>query len=229
MKAIVYTILLVFFGAPAPAAERPVGVLDAAFVCRDGVFNSELMAPYDVLQHSIYRDDRDYIRCFIVTPDGEPFTTFEGIRITPDYSFETAPGVDILVIPSTATSMTDDLHDEAYLDWVERTASKADWVITVCDGAFPLAATGLLDYRQATTFPGDRARMQEMFHKVDVRHDARLVVDGKFITSAGGAMSYEPAFYLVERLYGPGHAQRTAQGLVWPWSLEAVPHVVVEP
>jgi transcriptional regulator GlxA family with amidase domain len=231
MKTIACIVFLAFFFAPAgrAAAAGDTGVLNAAFVCIDGVFNSELMAPYDVLQHSVFRDPVNYIRCFIVTPDGRPFETFEGIAVTPDFSFENAPGVDILVIPSTETSMTDDLHNEDYIDWIDRAANKADWVITVCDGAFALAATGALNDRQATTFPGDRDRLQEMFNKVKVRHDARLVVDGKYITSVGGGMSYEPAFYLVQRLYGEEHARRTAQGLVWPWNLGSVPHVIVEP
>ena len=34
----------------------PSGILHAAFVCTPGVYNSELMAPFDVLQHSIFRD-----------------------------------------------------------------------------------------------------------------------------------------------------------------------------
>jgi hypothetical protein len=36
-------------------------------------------------------------------------------------------------------------------------------------------------------------------------------------------MSYEPAFYLVERLYGKEHADITATGLVWPWDIASVP------
>lgn len=214
-------------GSAAALEQAPAtGVINAAFVCVEGVYNSELMAPYDVLQHTVFRDPDNYVRCFIVTPDGEPFETFEGITITPHFSFDDAPSADILVIPSTGTSMSDDLHNEALIDWIDRAAGKADWVITVCDGAFPLAATGALDYRQATTFPSDRGKLAEMFNKIEVRDDVRLVVDGKFITSVGGGMSYEPAFYLVERLYGREHAERTARGLVWPWSLSSVPHAV---
>jgi transcriptional regulator GlxA family with amidase domain len=105
--------------------------------------------------------------------------------------------------------------------------ARAQWVITVCDGAFPLAATGALDGRTATTFPGDRDRLAERFPEVEVRYDVNLVADGKFITSVGGGLSYEPAFYLVERLYGKEHATRTAEGLVWDWNLEELPHLVV--
>lgn len=224
------TLLAVLLALPCSsvkgASPRISGVLKAAFVCVDGVFNSELVAPYDVLQHSVFRDRENYIECFIVTPDGKPFRTFEGINIEAHYSFATAPDVDILIIPSTETSMTDDLKNEVYLDWVRRTVKSARYVVTVCDGAFPLAATGVLDGRSATTFPSDRARLQEMFPKIDVRDDVRLVVDGKFITSVGGGMSYEPAFYLVEHLYSKDHAERTARGLVWDWNLDSVPRLI---
>jgi transcriptional regulator GlxA family with amidase domain len=202
-------------------------ILTAGFVCVEKVYNSELMAPYDVLQHSLFRDATNYIRCFIVTPDGKPFVTFEGIRITPDYAFANAPPIDILVIPSTETSMTADLANAAFIKWLKQAVVKANYVVTLCDGAFPLAATGALDGRFATTFPADRQRLAEMFPKVKVRDDVNFVAAGKYITSVGGALSYEPALYLVEKIYSKEHAQRTAVGLVLDWELSKVPHIVV--
>jgi transcriptional regulator GlxA family with amidase domain len=211
---------------PLAAGEPPAGVLRCAFVCVNGVFNSELIAPYDVLEHSRYRDEANYIETFIVSPGGAPFVTAEGITIQAHYSFENAPAADILVIPSTETSMSDDLENERYMSYVKRAVAGATWVITVCDGAFPLAATGELDGRSATTFPSDREALAKRYPRIDVRTDARIVVDGKYITSVGGGMSYEPALWLVERLYGPEHASRTARGLVWPWDPGSVPTLV---
>lgn len=199
----------------------------AAFVVTEGVFNSELMAPYDVLHHTRFRDDLDYIEPFVVSPDGGPVTTFEGLRVDAHYSYETAPPADILVIPSTEHSMDRDLEDDAYMEYVMAAAENAEWVLTVCDGAFPLAKTGLLDGRQATTFPADREALAMLFPAIQMRDDVRLVVDGKFITSVGGAMSYEPAFWLVEHLWGPERVAGNAEGLAWPWDLATLPHVVV--
>ncbi|GAB5522075.1 MAG: hypothetical protein RhofKO_43260 [Rhodothermales bacterium] len=218
---------------PAPstpiAKARSSGtVLRAGFVVTEGVYNSELMAPYDVLHHSIFRDTENYIEPFVVSPDGASVTTFEGLEVDAHYSFATALSIDILVIPSTEHSMGADLENEAYMAWLTQAVADAQYVLTVCDGAFPLAATGVLDGRIATTFPGDRDAFAERFPEVDVRYDERMVVDGKYITSVGGAMSYEPAFYLVEHIYGKAHADATAEGLVWPWDLTAVPHLIVD-
>lgn len=211
---------------PAPVHQSPVapkGVLQAGFIVREGVYNSELMAPYDVFHHSIFRDSLHYIRPFIVSADGQPVVTFEGITVAPHYGFDKAPPLDILVIPSTAGSMEADLQDSTFMAWLRQAVSQAQYVVTVCDGAFPLAATGALDGRTATTFPADRAALAARFPAVQVVDTARLVVDGKYITSVGGAMSYEPAFYLVEHLYGKTHADQTATGLVWDWNLATIP------
>jgi len=155
-------------------------ILSAAFVVTEDVFNSELMAPYD-----------------------------------------------ILIIPSTGGSMNRDLENERYQSWLRQAVADAKYVITLCDGAFPLAETGALDGLMATTFPGDRDVFSERYPLIDVRYDARFVHDGKFITSVGGGMSYEPALYLTELLFGRDDAVETAEGLVWEWNVESVPHVVV--
>ncbi|MEO1337624.1 MAG: DJ-1/PfpI family protein [Myxococcota bacterium] len=211
----------------ADAATRSQGrIRTAAFVIAPEVFNSELMAPYDVFHHTYYRDKNDYIAPFIVAETRAPIVTFEGLTIVPHFTFEDAPEPDIVVIPSTDGSMERDLKNAAFMRYVRRVVDRAEWVITVCDGAFVLAETGALDGRKATTFPADREKLQQRYPKIDVRTDVRLVVDGKFITSVGGGLSYEPAFYLVERLWDAERVAKNARGLVWPWDLTTVPHLV---
>ena len=213
---------------PAAAAPDSVaaGPRTAVFVVMDGVYNSELMAPYDVLHHTVFRDSVDHVVPVVVSPDGGPVTTFEGLEVAAHHSFADAPRADILVIPSTVGSMDRDLEDEAYMGYVRRAVAEAEWVLTVCDGAFPLAATGALDGRVATTFPSDREVLAARFPAVDVRDDVRLVVDGKYVTSVGGGMSYEPAFWLVEHLWGAERVAGNAAGLAWDWDLARVPHHV---
>jgi len=114
------------------------------------------------------------------------------------------------------------------IDWVARTGAEAQYVTSHCDGAFVLAKAGLLDKVASTTFPSDIPKYKEMFPQLDVREDVIFVHDGKYITSAGGARSFDGALYLCEVLYGKEVAQRLAKGLVIDWKVDEVKHVVVD-
>jgi transcriptional regulator GlxA family with amidase domain len=217
--------LLILLAGPVTAREK----IETGFVVLDGVFNSELMAPFDILQHSIYRKNDRYFRCFIISPDGKPIKTAEGLTIHADYSFENAPALDVLVIPSTETSMSSDLAPGRYMDWVTRKVAEAKIVITLCDGAFPLAQTGMLDGLNATTFPGDQKAFATKYKAVIVHRDVWFVHEGKFITSVGGAKSYEPALYLAEHWFDHAYAARLARGLVIDWDLAKIPHKTFGP
>ena len=219
-------ILLTACAAPArspaaPAAELPLSV---GFLVIDGVYNTELTAPYDIFQHTIFHVQPG-MRVFTVAPGRAAVTTFEGLRLLPDFSFADAPPIDVLVVPSAEHNMDSDLEDERLIGWVRRTGVRARFVVSLCDGAFVLAQAGLLDGRAATTFPSDSARFRELFGaRLDVREDVSFVHDGPALTSVGGAKSFDAALYLCELLYGPEKARAIARGLVIDWDLAAVAH-----
>lgn len=202
-------------GRPAPGVpqDRP---LRAAFLVVDGVYNTELMAPFDVFHHTTFHAQPG-IEVFTVSPDGRPVTTFEGLQITPTYSFANTPPVDILVVPSTRGSMDRDLQDAPLIDWVRRTGSQARHVLSLCDSTFVLAKAGLLDGIPVTTFPEDYGRFSQMFPSMDLRVNVTFVDAGKVITSQGGARSYEAAIHLVDKLYGRPVAEAIGRGLLVPW------------
>jgi len=210
--------------AASPAPDD--GTRSVAFLILDGVYNTELTAPYDMFHHSVFHAEPG-MRVFTVAPTLDPVTSFEGLRILPDHTFASAPAIDVLVIPSCEHSMGTDLENEAMVAWVRETGAEAEYVLSLCDGAFVLAAAGLLDDRRCTTFPADRQRLREMFPGLDVLDDVSFVHDGKMITSVGGAPSFDAALYLCELLYGAQAARGIAGGLVIDWDLDEVDHLVV--
>ncbi|MBT8219501.1 MAG: DJ-1/PfpI family protein [Bacteroidia bacterium] len=214
-----------FYQEPEIEADR----YNVAFLIMDGVFNTELTAPFDIFQHTIFREGIKSMNTFLVADTYDHITSFEGIRIVPDYNYlsDTLPRIDILVVPSAEHHLDSDLENAQMIDWVKRVGQEAIYVTSHCDGAFVLARAGLLDNHVSTTFPSDITKYREMFPQLDVREDVLFVHDGKFITSAGGAKSFEAALYLSEVLYGKETAQRLAKGLVIDWDLENVPHLVI--
>ncbi len=206
-------------------AAKPDKVLNVAFLAIDGVYNSELMAPFDIFHHTVFHVDPG-MKVFIVSPTKEVITTFEGIRVMPDYSFDDVPDIDVLVVPSAEHNMDTDLEDERLISFVREKGTKAQYIMSLCDGAFILAQAGLLNDLKSTTFPGDISQFRETFPHLDVYEDVNFVHDGKTITSAGGASSYNPALYLVEYLYGKKAADGVAEGMVIDWNVHAVKSIL---
>ena len=203
---------------------------NVAFLIMDGVYNTELTAPYDVFQHTIFRDGIKPMNTFIVANTKEPIRAFEGNYHLPDFDYtqDSLPSIDILVVPSAEHHMDTDLDDESMVAFVKETAASAKYVTSHCDGAFVLAKAGLLDGKVCTTFPSDIDEMKRMFPNTIVKSNVYFVHDDKYITSAGGAKSFDAALYLCELLYGKKVADQLAAGLVIDWNIQNVPHFIVE-
>lgn len=210
--------------------ELVEGRYNVAFLVMDGTFNTELTAPYDIFQHTKYREGIKAMNVFTVAKSTASITTFEGLKITPDFGYleNNLPAIDNLVVPSAEHQLDTDLEDTVMLEFVQKVAKKAEFVTSHCDGAFVLAEAGLLDDVESTTFPGDLETYKERYPQLIVHDTVFFVHHGKFITSSGGAKSFEAALYLTEFLYGKKVTERLAQGLVIDWDLEEVPHIVVE-
>jgi transcriptional regulator GlxA family with amidase domain len=216
---------------PAPAPQPAIAFeldtsqkLNVGIVVVDGVYNTELTAPMDMFQHTIFHDEVG-MRVFLVGPNLEPVTSFEGLRVLPDYGFDDAPQIDILVVPSAEHSMDTDLKDAALMDFVRTRGEAAGIVLSLCDGAFVLAGAGLLDGLQATTFPSDINAMERAFPAVDMQRGVSFVRQGKFVTSVGGEPSFDASLFICERLYGAKAARGIAGGLIIDWDLKALDYI----
>lgn len=193
----------------------------------NGVYNSELTAPMDIFEHTKYRDGIDPMNVFLIGNTTNAIVSSEGLVIYPDFSYyEDYPHIDILVVPSAEHSLDTDLGDEDMINFVKDVSEEAEYVTSHCDGAFVLAKAGLLDGIHCTTYPGDREEMQDRFSETIVHDSVLFVHDDKYITSAGGAKSFEAALYLVELLYGKENADEIAEGMVIDWNLNSVPHYI---
>lgn len=202
---------------------------NVAFLIMDGTYNTEFTAPFDIFQHTQYRKNIKQMNVFTVANTDHPITTFEGVKIIPDYNYvkDSLPQIDILVVPSAEHHLDTDLDDKVMIDFVKQVDKTALFMTSHCDGAFVLAKAGVLDNVVSTTFPSDIDQMRSTFPNLDIRKEVLFVHDKKYITSAGGAKSFEAALYLCEHLYGEEIARSLAKGLVIDWNLKKVPHLVI--
>ena len=213
-----------------PKPEVLTDRYQVAILITEGVYNTEVIAPLDIFQHTAYRKGIKAMQVFLVADTHHPVRAFEGNYHLPDYNYltDSLPKIDILVVPSAEHHLDTDLSNDKMIDWVRKVSQQARYVTSHCDGAFVLAKAGVLKDKACTTFPGDIEKMKEMFPTLDIRSDVIFVHDGSVITSAGGARSFDAALYLCELLYGKEIAHRLGKRLVLDWDLDQVPHIIIQ-
>ncbi|MBV8271908.1 MAG: transcriptional regulator FtrA [Cupriavidus sp.] len=89
-------------------------------------------------------------------------------------------------------------------------------VMSICTGAFVLAAAGLLDGKRATTHWRHAAALAERYPEVRVEADVLYVDAGDVLTSAGSAAGIDLCLHLIRRDFGPLAANQVARRLVMP-------------
>lgn len=206
--------------AAASAGEKSLGVpINVGILLFDQPFITELAGPLDVYHHV----PADRLKVFTVSDTDRELVTYEGMPFRTNYTIANAPRIDVLVVPSGAGSLEADPKNERVISWIKQIAPEAKLITSHCEGAFVLAAAGLLDERNATTFPTDTDTLQKRYPACRVIKGQRVVIDGNVITSAGGLASYEGALYVVGKLFGKEEVQRIAAALVFgPSNVEEV-------
>lgn len=133
----------------------------------------------------------------------DPIATDSGFSIVPTHDFATCPQADILCIPG-GHGVVDALGDTATIDFIARQASGAQWVTSVCTGAFLLGRAGLLGGKRATTHWA-YTHLLPLIGAEPAK--ARVVEDGHVVTSGGVTSGLDFALTLIARLRGDAVAQ----------------------
>ncbi len=121
----------------------------------------------------------------------------------------------MLVIPGGAIRGT--AKDEATLAYIKKATEGTAHTMSVCNGAFILANTGLLDGLSATTTSGNITRMAAQYPKIKVVRDQRYVENGRLVTTAGLSAGMDGALHVITRLFGTGYAQQVALSEEYDW------------
>jgi len=182
----------------------------------DGVEVLDFAGPFEVFSRtrlvpgadSRRSDDSAPFAVFTVARTTDPVVAIGGLTIVPAYAWDTAPRIDILVVPGGFGTRAL-LHDEPALAWIRDAAARASLVTSVCSGALLLAQNGLLRGRRATTHWAALDLLASLDSTIAVQRGVRVVSD-TIVTSAGVSAGIDMAFAVVEKLHGPEVARETA-------------------
>ena len=104
----------------------------------------------------------------------------------------------------------------AVIDALRLAHARGARLLSICSGAFVLAATGLLDGKRATTHWRYADALRSRYPRIQVDADVLYVDEGQLLTSAGSAAGLDLCLHLLRRDYGPARANQVARRLVIP-------------
>ncbi|MER6013631.1 DJ-1/PfpI family protein [Streptomyces bluensis] len=128
------------------------------------------------------------------------------VAVVAERSITEVDRLDVLLVPGGGNRGTiGAMNNEALLSWIRHIHRHSRWTTSVCTGSVVLAAAGLLDGRQATTYWASAEYLQSTF---DVTYlPQRYVRSGKIITAAGVSAGVDMALYLASLIAGEDTAK----------------------
>jgi transcriptional regulator GlxA family with amidase domain len=183
------------------ASPKRIGIL-----VFDGAEELDWAGPWEVLAAWSRQWPEDGIEVFTVAPDGAPVTCAKGLRILPDRTLETAPPMDLMVVPG-GRGARPLVRAEPVLSWLRMLHRDGVLVTSVCTGALVLAAAGLLHDQPAATYWSAFDEVLAIDPTIKPRRDDRFVDNGAVITGAGISAGIDMALHLVARLHSVARAR----------------------
>ena len=207
-RIILFAFLMVLFSFSANAASSKIGIL-----VFNGVLTSDVTAPIEVFGAATKKSwFSSYEVVVISAEEGLKIKTEEGLNIVADITIDEKVDLDVLLVPSSY-NMKPLLRNRDLVQYIKSKGRKASWVASNCSGAFLLAESGLLNGIKATTWFGGEKELKDKYPLVDVQFNSNVVIDKNVITSNGGAVSYQAALKLLEKLSSPKFSKEISEAI----------------
>ena len=194
---------------PARKARNPLVVA----LVYDGLCAFEFSCAAEVFGLARPELGPDWYR-FETCSRGRSVSSQYGMRMRAANGLERLHAAGTIVIPGWQG--IDVPAPQAILDALRGAHARGARLLSICSGAFVLAATGLLDGRRATTHWRYAEALQRRYPAICVDPNVLYVDEGSVLTSAGSAAGLDLCLHLVRRDYGSAIANQVARRLVIP-------------
>jgi transcriptional regulator GlxA family with amidase domain len=128
-----------------------------------------------------------------------------------EHGLEALAEADTVIVPGLAH---EDVPAREVREALAAAAERGARMVSICSGAFVLAAAGLLDGRRATTHWTKTDELARRHPEVTVERDVLYVDEGDVLTSAGVAAGLDLCLHLIRCDHGAAAANQRARALV---------------
>jgi AraC family transcriptional regulator, transcriptional activator FtrA len=183
-----------------------------AALLHDGVATFELGIVTEVFGLARPEMGSDWYRFVTVAEEHTPLRATGGLRVSPEAGLEALAAAGTIVIPCWRTDGAP--PTPAVRQALSAAYARGTRLVSVCSGAFLLAACGLLTGRKATTHWLYADRLQALYPDVRVNPDVLYVDEGQILTSAGSAAGVDLLLHIVRKDFGARTANEIARRMV---------------
>ncbi len=133
--------------------------------------------------------------------DDRPVVASRGMVLIADMTLDQAlqKDYDMIVLPGGLPGADHLNQDSRIQSLLKKMSGEGKFIAAICAAPKVLASAGLLDGRQATSYPGSLD--DSYIRGMDYREQA-VVIDNKLITSRGPGTAMDFALNLIEQLLG---------------------------
>ncbi|MFL1462401.1 transcriptional regulator FtrA [Roseococcus sp. DSY-14] len=196
---------------------RTAGILPnpvVAVLAYDGLCTFEFGCAVEVFGLPRPEMGPGWYRMAVVAAEDGPLRGLGGLRVQADAGLEVLAQAGTVVVPGWRG--LDAPVPAALCAALREAASRGARMVSLCSGAFVLAAAGLLDGRRATTHWRYAEALRDRHPTVRLEAGALYVEDGPVLTAAGSAAALDTLLHLVRRDFGARAANAVARRLVVP-------------
>ena len=171
----------------------------------DGFLMTEVTAPMDVFS-KLDSTEKKLLNVVTVSEQNQLYTSEEGLTILPDFTFESIPKLDVLIVPSAFDIMSA-MENENIINFIKEQNKNTTYTASNCAGAYLIGQSGIASGKKIVTYVGGAGQLQQTYPDLIVQDDSLVnyVEDGKFHSSNGNLTSYISSLELLEKLTSPGH------------------------
>ncbi|GLY02336.1 helix-turn-helix domain-containing protein [Actinoplanes sp. NBRC 101535] len=186
-----------------------------AVAVTDGMPIFELSVPVEVFGNDRSDIASPWYDLRLCAAEPGPLRTAGGLAVNPAYGLEDLVAADTVLVPACTRPKQID-PPAALVDAVRRAHAAGRRIVSICTGAYVLAAAGVLDGRRATTHWLNAHDLAYRYPAVTVDARVLYVDEGSVLTSAGTAAAIDLCLHLVRRDHGAAAANETARRMVVP-------------
>jgi len=180
-----------------------------AVLALDSVVAFDLGIPAQVFGHP---DERDRYTLSVCGERAGPVQTSTGFAVVATHGLQTVRRADTVIVPGIQDTAAP--IPEAVVAAVRAADRRGARLISICTGAFVLAAAGVLDGRRATTHWRDVAELRARYPAIELDPGVLYIDDGRVLTSAGVAAGIDLCLHVAARDHGAAYATAIARRMV---------------